>query len=83
VSSLLDDSNVNTVGNSARLNGEVDIHVVSKIPEIAIVGGGCAGCTLALALAKKGRKVVLIERDLSYQDRIVGELLQPGIFLIH
>ena len=47
-------------------------------PEIAIVGGGCCGCTVALALAKQGRKVVLFERDLSYQDRIVGELLQPG-----
>lgn len=45
---------------------------------IIVIGGGVAGCTVALALANKGHAVTLIERDLSEQDRIVGELLQPG-----
>lgn len=45
---------------------------------VLVVGGGVAGCTVALALAGRGFKVVLIERDMSVQDRIVGELLQPG-----
>ena len=31
-------------------------------------------------LARDGRKVCLIERDMSEPDRIVGELLQPGGF---
>ena len=30
---------------------------------------------------KDGRRVHVIERDLSLQDRIVGELLQPGGYL--
>jgi squalene monooxygenase len=45
---------------------------------VLVVGGGVAGCTVALALASRGFKVVLVERDMSEQDRIVGELLQPG-----
>ena len=45
---------------------------------IIVIGGGVAGCTAAIALANNGHAVTLIERDLSEQDRIVGELLQPG-----
>lgn len=37
-----------------------------------------AGATLAYALSHAGRKVLMLERDLSEPDRIVGELLQPG-----
>ncbi|KAJ3359378.1 hypothetical protein GGF32_009396 [Allomyces javanicus] len=33
---------------------------------------------MAFALASDGRKVLLLERDLSEPDRIVGELMQPG-----
>lgn len=47
-------------------------------PEVVIVGAGVVGSVIAHALAKDGRKVVLVERDWSEPDRIVGELLQPG-----
>uniref|UniRef100_A0A7N0T4V2 Squalene monooxygenase n=1 Tax=Kalanchoe fedtschenkoi TaxID=63787 RepID=A0A7N0T4V2_KALFE len=46
--------------------------------DVIIVGAGVAGAALAHTLAKDGRRVHVIERDLSEQDRIVGELLQPG-----
>nr|AFO53557.1 squalene epoxidase [Huperzia serrata] len=46
-----------------------------------IVGAGVAGAALACTLAKDGRKVKVFERDLSEQDRIVGELLQPGGYM--
>lgn len=49
--------------------------------EIIIVGAGVAGAALACTLGKDGRKVHVIERDLSEPDRIVGELLQPGGYL--
>jgi len=49
-----------------------------EYPEVVIVGGGVAGCALAKAFSDQGRKVVLLERDLSEPDRIVGELMQPG-----
>ncbi|KAF3434584.1 hypothetical protein FNV43_RR21669 [Rhamnella rubrinervis] len=49
--------------------------------DIIIVGAGVAGSALAYALGKDGRKVHVIERDLSEPDRIVGEFLQPGGYL--
>ncbi|KAG5034041.1 hypothetical protein JHK87_008951 [Glycine soja] len=49
--------------------------------DIIIVGAGVAGSVLAHTLGKDGRRVLVIERDLSEQDRIVGELLQPEGYL--
>lgn len=46
--------------------------------DVVIVGAGILGCALASAFGKQGRHVLLLERDLSEPDRIVGELLQPG-----
>ena len=46
--------------------------------DVIIVGAGIIGCSLAVTLSKQGRDVVIIERDMSEPDRIVGELLQPG-----
>ena len=43
-----------------------------------VVGSGVLGSSLAAVLARDGRRVVVIERDLKEPDRIVGELLQPG-----
>ncbi|KMT09877.1 hypothetical protein BVRB_6g128510 [Beta vulgaris subsp. vulgaris] len=50
-------------------------------PDVIVVGAGVAGAALAYTLAKDGRRVHVIERDLSEPDRIVGELLQPGGYL--
>ena len=46
--------------------------------DVAIVGAGILGCALAVAFGKQGRSVLVVERDLTEPDRIVGELLQPG-----
>lgn len=46
--------------------------------DVLIVGAGIAGATLAANLAKMGKNIVVIERDLSERDVIIGELLQPG-----
>ncbi|KAL5855185.1 hypothetical protein ACOSQ4_004987 [Xanthoceras sorbifolium] len=46
----------------------------SRLSDVIIVGAGVAGS----ALAKDGRGVHLIERDLTQPKRITGELLQPG-----
>ena len=46
--------------------------------DIIIVGAGIAGCAVASAFAKQGKRVLLIERSLNEPKRIVGELLQPG-----
>eukprot|EP00803_Ostreobium_quekettii_P006586 evm.model.scf_4173.1 EVM.evm.TU.scf_4173.1 scf_4173:1970-8011(-) len=52
-----------------------------KVWDLVIVGAGVAGSALAYAQGKNGRRVLLLERDLSVPDRIVGELLQPGGYL--
>ena len=36
------------------------------------------GSAISAVLARDGRRVTVVERDLSEPDRIVGELLQPG-----
>ena len=46
--------------------------------DVAIVGAGVAGATLAAALGVRGYRTVVIEREKRPADRIVGELLQPG-----
>lgn len=64
-----------TVSNAAECrSAEDDVDVI-------IVGAGVAGSALAHTLGKDGRRVHVIERDLTEQDRIVGELLQPGGYL--
>ena len=45
--------------------------------EIAVVGAGPAGSTAAAALARRGRDVVLVERDRFPRDKVCGEFLSP------
>lgn len=48
--------------------------------EVVVVGAGILGSALGAVLARDGRRVMIVERELSEPDRIVGELLQPGGF---
>jgi menaquinone-9 beta-reductase len=43
--------------------------------EVLILGGGVAGCAAAIALAREGRGVTLIERELAPRHKICGEFL--------
>jgi squalene monooxygenase len=49
---------------------------------MVIVGAGVAGSAFAYQQGCSGRRVLLLERELSQPDRIVGELLQPGGYLL-
>uniref|UniRef100_A0A7N6BTA4 Squalene monooxygenase n=1 Tax=Anabas testudineus TaxID=64144 RepID=A0A7N6BTA4_ANATE len=51
---------------------------VAPEPDVIIVGAGVLGSAMAVALARDGRRVTVVERDMKEPDRIVGELLQPG-----
>ena len=46
--------------------------------DVVIIGSGILGSAMAYTMAQQKRRVVVIERDLSEPNRIVGELLQPG-----
>jgi flavin-dependent dehydrogenase len=43
--------------------------------EVLILGGGVAGCGAAIALARKGRSVTLIEREPTPRHKVCGEFL--------
>lgn len=49
--------------------------------DVVVVGAGVAGAALGYAQGREGRRVLLLERDITQPDRIVGELLQPGGYL--
>jgi squalene monooxygenase len=46
--------------------------------DVIVIGAGVVGPAIATALARQGRKVLIVERSWAKPDRIVGELLQPG-----
>lgn len=46
--------------------------------DVAIVGAGIAGSALAAYLQNSRLSILLVEKDWREQERIVGELLQPG-----
>ena len=45
--------------------------------DVAIVGGGPAGCSAALTLARLGARVVLFEANTYPHDKLCGEFLSP------
>ena len=51
--------------------------MTSKIYDVAIAGGGLAGSSLGGVLARGGLKVVIIEREKEFRDRIRGEFTWP------
>ena len=45
--------------------------------DLAIVGGGLAGSALAIKMAEHGARVLVIERETEFRDRVRGEWLAP------
>jgi 2-polyprenyl-6-methoxyphenol hydroxylase-like FAD-dependent oxidoreductase len=45
--------------------------------DLAIVGGGIGGATLAKVMAEDGARVLVVERERRFADRVRGEVLQP------
>lgn len=45
--------------------------------DVAIVGGGVAGSTLAIALGRAGIEVAVVEREARFRDRVRGDGLFP------
>lgn len=45
--------------------------------DLVIVGGGIGGSALAAVMARAGRRVLLLEKTLRYEDRVRGEWIAP------
>lgn len=60
--------------------------MMSAVPvvDIAIIGGGIAGTSLAIVLQRAGISTVLVEREAAYRDRVRGEACHPwGVQELH
>ena len=45
--------------------------------DLVIVGGGLGGSTLAKAMAERGARVLVLERETRFKDRVRGEQMHP------
>lgn len=45
--------------------------------DVAVVGGGVAGASLAAVLAQAGLRVAIVEREARFRDRVRGESIHP------
>ncbi len=53
---------------------------MSKLYDVAIAGGGLGGAALAKSMAERGAKVLVIEHERQFKDRVRGEILTPWGF---
>jgi len=45
--------------------------------DVVVVGGGLAGSSLSIALARHGASVLMLEAEVLFRDRVRGEVLMP------
>ncbi len=50
---------------------------MSTLYDLAIAGGGLGGAALAINMAGRGAKVLVIERERQFKDRVRGEMMFP------
>ena len=51
--------------------------MASNAYDITIVGGGLAGSALAKGMAEHGARVLVLEREMEFRDRVRGEAIMP------
>ena len=51
--------------------------MVAQSYDIITVGGGIAASSLAIAMAGRGAKVLIFEREKQFKDRVRGEAIVP------
>jgi len=51
--------------------------MVTPSYDVVTVGGGLAGATFAKAMAERGARILVLERETRFKDRVRGEMLAP------
>jgi menaquinone-9 beta-reductase len=50
---------------------------MGELFDLVVVGGGLAGASLARSMAEHGARVLVLERDEQFRDRVRGEMMTP------
>src|SRR3954447_8574688 len=48
-----------------------------NVYDVVTIGGGIAGSCLAKSMAEKGARVLVLERETVFKDRVRGEAMTP------
>jgi menaquinone-9 beta-reductase len=51
---------------------------MGELFDLVVVGGGLAGASLAKSMAEHGARVLVLERDEQFRDRVRGEMMIVG-----
>ena len=58
-----------------RSGRETENSDMGRSADVVVVGGGIAGSSLATVMARDGYQVVVLERQITYRDKVRGEVL--------
>ena len=47
--------------------------------DVIVIGGGLAGCSMAVQLARRGHGVLLLESEVYPVHKLCGEFLSPAV----
>lgn len=50
---------------------------MSGLYDVAVIGGGVAGCCAAIGLARQGHRVIVLEKNVYPHHKVCGEFLSP------
>src|SRR6185369_6327118 len=54
-----------------------DLNMGETHYDIVTVGGGLGGSSLAKAMSEHGQRVLVLEREMNFRDRVRGEFMTP------